>query len=154
MEIFIECILYSPRFIFSLGAGYCSPAYTHLEFCFIFCYVGYGQNWMVCVFFVYDRKRKAWARRRRQSGTKPSLKTVPKEDDSDDACKKCLSVEFCSVCYCSKTNPLLILFSLGKGLISSSESSGGDESDPESSNSGDSAFSEDINKMVRPIVIV
>ncbi|TWW64141.1 Male-specific lethal 3 -like protein [Takifugu flavidus] len=63
-------------------------------------------------------KRKAWARRRRQSGTKPSLKTVPKEDDSDDAC-----------------------------LISSSESSGGDESDPESSNSGDSAFSEDINKM-------
>uniref|UniRef100_H3DAN1 MSL complex subunit 3 n=1 Tax=Tetraodon nigroviridis TaxID=99883 RepID=H3DAN1_TETNG len=60
-------------------------------------------------------KRKAWARRRRQSGTKPSLKTVPKEDDSDDACNK--------------------------------RSSGGDESDPESSHSGDSAFSEDINKM-------
>ncbi|XP_075907393.1 MSL complex subunit 3B-like isoform X3 [Nelusetta ayraudi] len=65
------------------------------------------------------RKRKGWAkRRRRQSGTKSSLKTLPKEDDSDDAC-----------------------------LISSSESSDGDDSEPESSNSGDSAFSEDINKM-------
>uniref|UniRef100_A0A3B4XIV3 MSL complex subunit 3 n=1 Tax=Seriola lalandi dorsalis TaxID=1841481 RepID=A0A3B4XIV3_SERLL len=65
------------------------------------------------------RKRKGWAkRRRRQSGTKSSLKTLPKEDDSDDAC-----------------------------LISSSESSDGDDSDPESSNSGDSTFSEDINKM-------
>ncbi|XP_062270395.1 male-specific lethal 3 homolog isoform X2 [Scomber scombrus] len=64
-------------------------------------------------------KRKAWAkRRRRQSGTKSSLKTLPKEDDSDDPC-----------------------------LISSSESSDGDDSDPESSNSGDSTFSEDINKM-------
>uniref|UniRef100_A0A3Q1H417 Chromo domain-containing protein n=1 Tax=Anabas testudineus TaxID=64144 RepID=A0A3Q1H417_ANATE len=31
-------------------------------------------------------KRKGWAkRRRRQSGTKSSLKTLPKEDDSDDA---------------------------------------------------------------------
>lgn len=49
---------------------------------------------MICAFIVYDRKRKAWARRRRQSGTKPSLKTVPKEDDSDDACKKCFSFEF------------------------------------------------------------
>ncbi|TKS66303.1 Male-specific lethal 3 -like protein [Collichthys lucidus] len=68
-------------------------------------------------------KRKGWAkRRRRQSGTKSSLKTLPKEDDSDDAC-----------------------------LISSSESSDGDDSDPESSNSGDSAFSEDINKMVMVI---
>uniref|UniRef100_A0A674PCG9 MSL complex subunit 3 n=1 Tax=Takifugu rubripes TaxID=31033 RepID=A0A674PCG9_TAKRU len=38
-------------------------------------------------------KRKAWARRRRQSGTKPSLKTVPKEDDSDDACKKYANVK-------------------------------------------------------------
>ncbi|XP_042337430.1 male-specific lethal 3 homolog, partial [Plectropomus leopardus] len=64
-------------------------------------------------------KRRVWAkRRRRQSGTKSSLKTLPKEDDSDDAC-----------------------------LISSSESSDGDDSDPESSNSGDSTFSEDINKM-------
>lgn len=35
------------------------------------------------------RKRKAWAkRRRRQSGSKSSLKTLPKEDDSDDACEK------------------------------------------------------------------
>ncbi|XP_068575498.1 MSL complex subunit 3B-like isoform X2 [Cebidichthys violaceus] len=65
------------------------------------------------------RKRKGWAkRRRRQSGTKSSLKTLPKEDDSDDAC-----------------------------LISSSGSSGEDDSDPESSNSGESTFSEDINKM-------
>uniref|UniRef100_A0A673BRD1 MSL complex subunit 3 n=1 Tax=Sphaeramia orbicularis TaxID=375764 RepID=A0A673BRD1_9TELE len=64
-------------------------------------------------------KKKGWVkRRRRQSGTKSSLKTLPKEDDSDDAC-----------------------------LISSSESSDGDDSDPESSNSGDSTFSEDINKM-------
>uniref|UniRef100_A0A674NBT9 MSL complex subunit 3 n=1 Tax=Takifugu rubripes TaxID=31033 RepID=A0A674NBT9_TAKRU len=46
-----------------------------------------------------------------------------------------------------KLTPSSSFFSLGKGLISSSESSGGDESDPESSNSGDSAFSEDINKM-------
>uniref|UniRef100_A0A8D0AUZ0 MSL complex subunit 3 n=1 Tax=Sander lucioperca TaxID=283035 RepID=A0A8D0AUZ0_SANLU len=64
-------------------------------------------------------KRKGWAkRRRRQSGTKSSLKTLPKEDDSDDAC-----------------------------LISTSESSDGDDSDPDSSNSGDSTFSEDLNKM-------
>ncbi|KAF6728543.1 Male-specific lethal 3-like [Oryzias melastigma] len=64
-------------------------------------------------------KRKGWTkRRRRQSGTKSSLKTLPKEDDSDDAC-----------------------------LISTSESSEGDDSDPDSSNSGDSTFSEDINKM-------
>ncbi|KAM9766466.1 MSL complex subunit 3-like isoform 2-T2 [Menidia menidia] len=64
-------------------------------------------------------KKKGWTkRRRRQSGTKSSLKTLPKEDDSDDAC-----------------------------LISTSDSSEGDDSDPESSNSGDSAFSEDINKM-------
>ncbi|XP_067349696.1 MSL complex subunit 3-like isoform X2 [Channa argus] len=64
-------------------------------------------------------KRKGWAkRRRRQSGTKSSLKTLPKEDDSDDA-----------------------------SLISSSDSSQGDDSDPESSNSGDSTFSEDIGKM-------
>ncbi|TNN55697.1 Male-specific lethal 3 [Liparis tanakae] len=65
------------------------------------------------------RKRKGWAkRRRRQSGTKSSLKPLPKEDDSDDAC-----------------------------LISSSGSSDGDDSDPDSSNSGESTFSEDINKM-------
>uniref|UniRef100_A0A3Q3J7N2 Chromo domain-containing protein n=1 Tax=Monopterus albus TaxID=43700 RepID=A0A3Q3J7N2_MONAL len=64
-------------------------------------------------------KRKGWVkRRRRQSGTKSSLKTLPKEDDSDDAC-----------------------------LSSSSGSTDGDDSDPESSNSGDSNFSEDINKM-------
>lgn len=64
-------------------------------------------------------KKKAWAkRRRRQSGSKPSLKTLPKEDDSDDPC-----------------------------LISSSDSTDADDSDPDSSNSGDSAFSEDINKM-------
>lgn len=49
-----------------------------------------------------------------------------------------------------RTNPCLFS-SLIQGLISSSESSGGDESDPDSSNSGDSAFSEDINKMVRRV---
>uniref|UniRef100_A0A668A322 MSL complex subunit 3 n=2 Tax=Myripristis murdjan TaxID=586833 RepID=A0A668A322_9TELE len=64
-------------------------------------------------------KRKGWwKRRRRQSGVKSTLKTLPKEDDSDDAC-----------------------------LISSSESSDEDDSDPESSNSGDSNFSEDLKKM-------
>lgn len=42
------------------------------------------------------RKRKGWAkRRRRQSGTKSSLKTLPKEDDSDDACKKYSSIFVC-----------------------------------------------------------
>lgn len=41
------------------------------------------------------RKRKGWAkRRRRQSGTKSSLKTLPKEDDSDDACERFLSLTF------------------------------------------------------------
>uniref|UniRef100_A0A3P9B8S2 MSL complex subunit 3 n=1 Tax=Maylandia zebra TaxID=106582 RepID=A0A3P9B8S2_9CICH len=42
-------------------------------------------------------KRKGWVkRRRRQSGTKSSLKTLPKEDDSDDACEKslCISLDF------------------------------------------------------------
>ncbi|XP_076008608.1 MSL complex subunit 3-like isoform X2 [Genypterus blacodes] len=64
-------------------------------------------------------KRKVWVkRRRRQSDIKSTLKTLPKEDDSDDAC-----------------------------LISTSESSDEDDSDPDSSNSGDSTFSEDINKM-------
>ncbi|XP_078147284.1 MSL complex subunit 3-like isoform X1 [Centroberyx gerrardi] len=64
-------------------------------------------------------KRKGWGkRRRRQSGVKSTLKTLPKEDDSDDAC-----------------------------LISSSESSGEDDSDPESSHSGDSNFSEDLKNM-------
>nr|XP_015808042.2 male-specific lethal 3 homolog isoform X1 [Nothobranchius furzeri] len=64
-------------------------------------------------------KRKGWTkRRRRQSCTKSSLKTLPKEDDSDDAC-----------------------------LISTSDSSESDDSDADSSNSGDSTFSEDINKM-------
>lgn len=47
-----------------------------------------------CVLFSsVGRKRKGWAkRRRRQSGTKSSLKTLPKEDDSDDACEKSFSV--------------------------------------------------------------
>uniref|UniRef100_A0A8D3ED82 FERM and PDZ domain containing 4 n=1 Tax=Scophthalmus maximus TaxID=52904 RepID=A0A8D3ED82_SCOMX len=41
-------------------------------------------------------KRKGWSkRRRRQSGTKSSLKTLPKEDDSDDPCEKSLSVFVC-----------------------------------------------------------
>lgn len=47
--------------------------------------------------FLGDRKRKGWVkRRRRQSGTKSSLKTLPKEDDSDDACEKsfCISLSF------------------------------------------------------------
>ncbi|XP_053713955.1 male-specific lethal 3 homolog isoform X1 [Synchiropus splendidus] len=65
-------------------------------------------------------KRKGWTkRRRRQPGTKSSVKDLPKEDDSDDAC-----------------------------LISSSGSSEGDDSDQDSSNSGDSGLSENINKMV------
>nr|XP_057906528.1 male-specific lethal 3 homolog isoform X3 [Doryrhamphus excisus] len=64
-------------------------------------------------------KKKGWAkRRRRHSGTKPSVKILPKEDDSDDTC-----------------------------LISSSGSSEGEDSEAESSNSGDSTFSEDVNKM-------
>ncbi|XP_077368549.1 MSL complex subunit 3-like isoform X2 [Festucalex cinctus] len=63
-------------------------------------------------------KKKGWAKRRHPSGTKPSLKTLPKEDDSDDTC-----------------------------LISSSGSSEGDSSEAESSNSGDTTFSEDTNKM-------
>lgn len=43
----------------------------------------------MCFFLPGGRKRKGWAkRRRRQSGTKSSLKTLPKEDDSDDACEK------------------------------------------------------------------
>uniref|UniRef100_A0A668AMJ5 MSL complex subunit 3 n=1 Tax=Myripristis murdjan TaxID=586833 RepID=A0A668AMJ5_9TELE len=38
-------------------------------------------------------KRKGWwKRRRRQSGVKSTLKTLPKEDDSDDACEKSLSL--------------------------------------------------------------
>ncbi|XP_077471611.1 MSL complex subunit 3-like isoform X2 [Stigmatopora argus] len=63
-------------------------------------------------------KKKGWAKRRHPSGTKPSLKTLPKEDDSDDTC-----------------------------LISSSGSSEGDGSEAESSNSGDTTFSEVVNKM-------
>lgn len=102
--------------------------------------------------FFGDRKRKAWARRRRQSGTKPSLKTVPKEDDSDDACNKCYFLEFCLQFVSAIKLTVPHSFFLVKGLISSSGSSGGDESDPESSNSGDSAFSEDINKMVRIMI--
>lgn len=97
------------------------------------------------------RKRKGWAkRRRRQSGTKSSLKTLPKEDDSDDACEKTQTFVFCSqspsaMIVISKFLSLPPLL----GLISSSESSDADDSDPESSNSGDSTFSEDINKMVK-----
>lgn len=50
--------------------------------------IKYNLHFVTCIDF---RKRKGWAkRRRRQSGTKSSLKTLPKEDDSDDACKKSL----------------------------------------------------------------
>ncbi|XP_057686140.1 male-specific lethal 3 homolog [Corythoichthys intestinalis] len=63
-------------------------------------------------------KKKGWAKRRHPSGTKPSLKTLSKDDDSDDTC-----------------------------LITSSGSSVGDGSEAESSNSGDTTFSEVINKM-------
>ncbi|XP_061654115.1 male-specific lethal 3 homolog isoform X1 [Phyllopteryx taeniolatus] len=71
-------------------------------------------------------KKKGRAKRRHPSGTKPSLKTLPKEDDSDDTC-----------------------------LISSSGSSEGEGSEAESSNSGDTTFSEDINKMkVEPDISV
>ncbi|KAK0154176.1 Male-specific lethal 3 [Merluccius polli] len=64
-------------------------------------------------------KRKGWGKgRRRQTDVKSSLKTLPKEEDSDDPC-----------------------------LISSSGSSEDDDTDPESSNSGDTTFSEDLNKM-------
>uniref|UniRef100_A0A3Q1BHL2 MSL complex subunit 3 n=1 Tax=Amphiprion ocellaris TaxID=80972 RepID=A0A3Q1BHL2_AMPOC len=50
-------------------------------------------------------KRKGWAkRRRRQSGTKSSLKTLPKEDDSDDACEKSLCIfVLCSHFYMIRT---------------------------------------------------
>lgn len=109
---------------------------------------------MVCVLFPGGRKRKGWAkRRRRQSGTKSSLKTLPKEDDSDDACEKSLFVfVFCS----QSPSAIKLIPSIfpSQGLISSSESSDGDDSDPESSNSGDSTFSEDINKMVKWITLV
>lgn len=56
---------------------------------------------------------------------------------------------FAPAVYCSQI--LYVLFYamfISPGLISSSDSSDGDDSDPESSNSGDSAFSEDTNKMV------
>lgn len=60
------------------------------------------------------------------------------------------------VCVFCSQGPIAIIvvskyFSLSPllGLISSSESSDADDSDPESSNSGDSTFSEDINKMVK-----
>lgn len=44
---------------------------------------------IVLFFFLGDRKKKGWTkRRRRQSDSKSSLKTLPKEDDSDDACEK------------------------------------------------------------------
>ncbi|XP_028319540.1 male-specific lethal 3 homolog [Gouania willdenowi] len=66
-------------------------------------------------------KRKGWVkRRRRQSGSKCALKTLPKEDESDDAC-----------------------------LISTSGSSGGDDSDLESSNSGDSSTLSEDNSTMR-----
>ncbi|CAL8288911.1 unnamed protein product [Lota lota] len=63
-------------------------------------------------------KRKGWGKGRRQADVKPSLKTLPKEEDSDDPC-----------------------------LISSSGSSDDDDTDQDSSNSGDTTFSEDLNKM-------
>ena len=106
-----------------------------------------------CVFCLClcGRKRKGWSkRRRRQSGTKSSLKTLPKEDDSDDACERPPSLSFSSQCPSAITLMRLHVFR-SAGLISSSESSDGDDSDPESSNSGDSTFSEDINKMVKSI---
>lgn len=112
------------------------------------------------VFFFGDRKRKAWAkRRRRQSGTKSSLKTLPKEDDSDDACKNILCLQFVCLFFLSLSHFVSgikqdLIFCLHLGLISSSGSSNGEDSDPESSNSGDSAFSEDINKMVKKIITV
>lgn len=87
--ISIVCILRSSQLIFLIKAlGYCSPVYTQLEVGFNHCYVRLDPNWITYVYSLDGRKRKAWARRRRQSGTKPSLKTVPKEDDSDDACNK------------------------------------------------------------------
>lgn len=99
------------------------------------------------VFFPGDRKKKGWAkRRRRQSGTKSSLKTLPKEDDSDDACEESSSA-FATLRPVSHRSRINLFMSLG--LISSSGSSGGDDSEPESSNSGESTFSEDINKMVK-----
>lgn len=116
-----------------------------------------------CVLCSLDRKRKGWAkRRRRQSGTKSSLKTLPKEDDSDDACENSSSSSSSFVCrFQYFTSPLppffglcyVFIFPPRLGLISSSESSDGDDSEPESSNSGDSAFSEDINKMVRTVAL-
>lgn len=54
----------------------------------------------------------------------------------------------------NKTSKTRHFFCLHLGLISSSGSSNGEDSDPESSNSGDSAFSEDINKMVKRIVTI
>ncbi|KAK7926189.1 hypothetical protein WMY93_008499 [Mugilogobius chulae] len=66
-------------------------------------------------------KKKAWAkRRRRQSGSKILLKTLPKEEDSDDAC-----------------------------LISSSDSTDADDSDPDSSNSGIALFLKISTKCVQ-----
>lgn len=72
-------------------SGVCSHVFnlTLLLVCSVFRW-----NWYtLCVFFPGGRKRRVWAkRRRRQSGTKSSLKTLPKEDDSDDACEKSSSV--------------------------------------------------------------
>ncbi|XP_029942286.1 male-specific lethal 3 homolog isoform X1 [Salarias fasciatus] len=95
-------------------------------------------------------KKKGWAkRRRRQSGNKSSRKTLPKEDDSDDACEKPPAFSAVSqlppAAKLSPPNPCLLV--LSPGLTSTSESSDGDDSDPESSNSGESTFSENINKM-------
>lgn len=54
-----------------------------------------------CVLFPLRRKRKVWVkRRRRQSDIKSTLKTLPKEDDSDDACEKMLTLSlFLSLCF-------------------------------------------------------
>ncbi|XP_030209932.1 male-specific lethal 3 homolog isoform X5 [Gadus morhua] len=73
-------------------------------------------------------KRKGWGKGRRQADVKPSLKTLPKEEDSDDPCKGAPDM----TC-----------------LISSSGSSDDDDTDQDSSNSGDTTFSEDLNKMVK-----
>uniref|UniRef100_A0A3P8VTF5 FERM and PDZ domain containing 4 n=1 Tax=Cynoglossus semilaevis TaxID=244447 RepID=A0A3P8VTF5_CYNSE len=55
-------------------------------------------------------KKKGWSkRRRRQSGSKTSLKTLPKEDESDDACEKSLCLPFCSCCLLQSNTLCIIL---------------------------------------------
>lgn len=58
MEIFIECILYSPQFIFSPGTGYCSLAYTHWNFVlFIVMLDTIKIGWYVFSLFTTGRER-------------------------------------------------------------------------------------------------